>query len=250
MTTSLGEKERYSFSKLNAFLTCRYGYKYTYLDHIKGEGNCFSSYGVAVHSLLERYEKGEVELSSLPDVYEWEFDASVPEPFPDSKFCPDMRGLYYRQGLEYFQNFKGYGDFKILDVERSFDVEIDDWIFTGIIDLILEDTDGGIIIQDHKSKAAFKTKKEQKEYARQLYLYSLYVKKKYGASPKELRFNMFRKQKMIVIPYSEKDQEEAVKWARGVVKEIRECWDYYPTCDVFYGNNLCNHRSHCDKKDG
>ena len=249
--TSLGdrpiEKERYSFSKLKSFLTCRYGYKFTYIDHIKGESNCFSSYGTEVHSILERYAKGELTLEALPGVYEWEFDSAVSEKFPPSKFCPDMRQLYYEQGLEFLKGFTGYPEYKILDVEKSFEIDIDDWVFNGVIDLILEDSDGNLIIQDYKSKASFKNKGEQHEYARQLYLYSLFVKEHYGRPPTDLRFYMFRKGKIINIPYKEEDLIESVNWAKDVVKEIRECWDYYPSCESFYGNQLCNHRSHCDK---
>lgn len=241
------EKERYSFSKLKSFLTCRYGYKFTYIDHIKGQTNCFSSYGSEVHSIMERYAKGGLDLQDLPRVYEWEFDSAVPEAFPISKFCPDMRQLYYDQGLEFLKKFKGFRDYKILDVEKSFEVDIDDWIFNGVIDLVLEDKDGNLIIQDYKSKASFKNKNEQHEYARQLYLYSLFTKEYYGRAPTVLKFCMFRKGKNIEIPYEEANLIEAVDWARNVVKEIRECWDYYPTCELFYGTQLCNHRLHCDK---
>ena len=128
---------------------------------------------------MERYANGEIELWDLADVYEWEFDAAVPEEFPPSDFCKDkngkkitMRELYYQQGLDFLKNFPGYDELKILEVESNFDIEIDDWIFTGVIDLVLEDKDGNLIIQDYKSKSSFKSKKEQAEYARQLYLYS------------------------------------------------------------------------------
>ena len=242
-------KERFSFSKLNAFLTCKYGYKLTYIDHERGIGNCFSSYGLEVHSIMERYAKGELGLWDLVSTYEWEFDGAVQEPFPSTKYCPDMRKLYYEQGLEFLKNFPGYSDKNILDVEASFDYEIDDWIFTGVIDLVYEDKETGkLVIQDYKSKSSFKNKREQAEYARQLYLYSLYVKQKYGRYPDVLRFLMFRKNTLIDIPFNEKDLESAVTWARDTVKEIRECWDFSPSCDEFFSQNLCNHRHNCKQK--
>ncbi len=241
------KKERYSFSKLSSFHTCKYMYKLTYIDHKKGVGNCFSSYGSEVHSLMERYAKGEIELWDLADVYEWEFDSAVPEPFPDSTFCKDMRGLYYEQGLNFLKNFAGYSDRKILEVESNFECEIDDWAFNGIIDLVYE-KDGKLVIQDYKSKSSFKNKKEQAEYARQLYLYSLHIKEKYGKYPDTLKFMLFRKDKPIEIPFKIEDLEEAVNWAKQTVKEIRECWDFSPSCDEFFGSYLCNHREHCDVK--
>ena len=241
-------KERFSFSKLSAFHTCKYGYKQTYIDHKKGAGNCFSYYGLEMHSLLERYARGEIDLWDLVDVYQWEFDAAVPEKFPSTKFCKDMRKLYYEQGLEYLKNFPGYGDRKILEVESQFDHDIDDWVFNGVIDLVFEDKDGKLVIQDYKSKSSFKNKHEQAEYARQLYLYSLYVKDKYGKYPDLLRFMMFRKNVAVDIPFNEDDFNEALNWAKDTVKEIRECWDFTPSCDEFFAQNLCNHREYCDCK--
>ena len=52
--------------------------------------------------------------------------------------------------------------------------------FNGIIDLVYEDEQGRLIVHDYKSKSSFKNKAEQKKYARQLYLYSLHIKEKYG----------------------------------------------------------------------
>ena len=98
------------------------------------------------------------------------------------------------------------------------------------------------------SKSSFKSKKEQAEYARQLYLYALHVKKKYGKYPELLQFSMFRKNVVIEIPFDEKSLNEAVRWAKETVKEIRECWDFAPNCDEFFSENLCNHREYCDCK--
>lgn len=220
----------------------------TYVEHKKGIGNCFSSYGCEVHSLMERYAKGEIALWDLPSLYEWEFDSAVPEPFPSSSFCKNMRELYYLQGLEYLKNFAGYDDRKILGVEEKFDLDIDDWVFNGVIDLVYEDKDGRLVIQDYKSKSSFKNKREQAEYARQLYLYSLHVKEKYGRYPELLQFSMFRKNTVIEIPFNVDDLNEAVNWAKETVKEIRECWDFAPNCDLFFSENLCNHREYCDCK--
>lgn len=248
MVSEENKKERYSFSKLNAFLACKYMYKLTYIDHIKGVGNCFSSFGTEIHSIMERLAKGKLNLWDIADTYEWEFDNAVPEKFPDSKFCPNMRELYYKQGLEFLTNFPGFAGKKILDVEAQFDLPIDDWIFNGIIDLVFEDQDGRLIIQDYKSKSSFKSKKEQAEYARQLYLYALHVKEKYGRYPDVLRFLMFRKNKTVDIPFNETSLNEAVEWAKNTVKSIRECWDFPPSCEEFFGNYLCNHREHCECK--
>ena len=239
--------ERYSFSKLNSWWTCPYGFKLRYIDHLAGIGNAFASYGTFVHSLMERYAKGELEIWDMPNVYEWEFDSAVPEKFPYNKYVV-LRDSYYKQGLEYLKSFQGYDDYKILGVEENFEIKIDDWVFVGIIDLVFEDKDGKLIIRDYKSKASFKDAKEQRDYARQLYLYSLYIKDKFGKYADELQFSMFRKQKIVPIQFDKNDLNEAKEWAKKTVRIIREAFDYPPTCDDFYADNLCNHRKYCKLK--
>ncbi len=118
----------------------------------------------------------------------------------------------------------------------------------GYIDLIFED-DGEIVIRDYKSKAEFKNDKELKEYARQMYLYSTYVKKEYGKFPKELQFLNFRKtMEPKIIAFDEDDYNEAIEWANDTVREIRNAFAYPPVslrCGDFYANELCNHRKYC-----
>ena len=241
-------KERYSFSKLSSFNTCKYGYWLTYIEHQKGVGNCFSSYGTEVHSLMERYAKNELSLWDLASTYEWEFESAVPEEFPSLPFCANLKELYYEQGLNYLRNFGGYTKYKILEVEKQFDIDIDDWTFNGVIDLVYEDEQGRLIVHDYKSKSSFKSKAEQKEYARQLYLYSLHIKEKYGRYPDILRFMMFRKETAVDIPFKMDGLTEAVHWAKNTVQSIRNCWDFSPSCEEFFGNNLCNHRESCEHK--
>lgn len=193
---------------------------------------------------MERYAKGELDVWDLPSVYEWEFDEAVKEKFPWNKYT-DLRKSYYKQGIEFLKNFKGYNDCKILGVEEEFEIKIDDWLFIGIIDLLVE-KDGKLIVRDYKSKASFKDAEEQRKYARQLYLYSMYVKEKYGRFPDELQFLMFRKQNEVKIPFDENACDEALQWAKNTVRIIREAFDFPPTCEAFYGNNLCNHREYCE----
>lgn len=240
--------ERYSFSKLSAWWTCPYGYYQRYIEHKAGIGNAFASFGTFVHELMEKYAKGEAELWDLPQIYEWQFETAVPEKFPYNKYV-DLRDSYYAQGLNFLKNFEGYEDVNILGAEEDFVIPIDDWQFNGVIDLIFQDRDGRLIIRDYKSKASFKNEDEKYKYARQLYLYSLYVKEKYGRYPDELQFLMFRKQKEPVrIPFSIVDLNEAVQWAKDTVHIIRNAFDYPAQCDDFYAENLCNHREYCALK--
>lgn len=240
--------ERYSFSKLSSWWVCPYGYFLRYIEHKAGIGNAFASYGTLVHEIMEKYAKGEAELWDLPQMFEWLFDSAVQEKFPPNKYV-DLRESYYKQGLSFLKTFAGYDKYKILGVEEEFELSIDDWNFVGVIDLVFEDENGRLIIRDYKSKASFKNEEEQHKYARQLYLYALYVKEKYGRYPDELQFLMFRKKKdPVKIPFNEADAQEALEWAKDTVRIIRNAFDYPPQCEDFYGQNLCNHREYCPYK--
>ena len=67
--------------------------------------------------------------------------------------------------------------------EEKVETQIEVYNFVGYIDLILRDSDGYHIV-DHKSKSGFKSISERNAYLRQLYLYSIYVKEKYGEFPR------------------------------------------------------------------
>lgn len=247
MVENTPKKERFSFSKLSSFHTCKYGYQQTYIEHQERADNAFAQYGSLVHSIMERYAKKELELWELTDVYKREYKSAITEKFPYSPYC-NLADLYYKQGVQFLNNFSGYGKYKILGVEEDFELEIDDWIFIGIMDLVYEDDKGRLILLDYKSKSSFKNKEEKRKYARQLYLYCLYIKQKYGKFPDELQFFMFRKDHHESFSFSLEDFEEAQKWAKDTVKEIRECKWFYPTCEEFFGENLCNNRKNCPYK--
>ena len=214
----------------------------------RGEGNAFSSFGTLVHSILERYENGELKLNELADTFESEFVESVPYKFPYNRYC-NLRNKYYKQGLEFLKTFRGFEGYKILGVEEKFESIIDDFVFTGIIDLIYEDNDGNLVVHDWKSKSDFKNNAEMHQYARQLYSYCIYVKEKFGRFPDICRFYMFRTQKPVDIKFSEYDFDEAIDWIKNTVKTIRECWDFQPKHDDWFCNQLCNHRKNCEAKE-
>lgn len=238
--------ETYSFSKLSRFQTCPYSYKLRYVDDNQGIDNVFSAYGTLVHSILERYSKGELEIWELANVFDWEFDCNIIDNFPYDKEGK-IRDNYKKQGLNFFSNFEGYDDVEILGVEQEFFQVIEDWQLHGFIDLLYRNQDGKIIIRDYKSKSSL-TKKEQEEYSIQLYLYSLWVKEQYGEYP-DLELCLFRTNKVIKIQYDEQALLKAKDWAINLVNAIRETFNYPPVCNQYYCNNICNYREICDLKD-
>lgn len=209
--------------------------------------NCFSEYGTMCHSILQKYSEGKLEVYELLDEFKKRFPEEVIEPFPNMKYC-NLKERYYDDGVSFFANFDGLGNYKVLSVEERFKENIQDkFYFTGFIDLVLMDENGDIIIVDWKSKSGFKDDAEEKKYRRQLYLYCYYIKQKYGKFPTKLKFNLFRKQDEKIYDFNIDDYNESIKWMFDTVSEIERL--IYCKYDTFYCSNLCGFRYICALKE-
>ena len=237
----------WSYSSVNCYKTCPRCFKLSYIDCLTKVNNAFASWGSFMHSLLERYFKGECEFFELSEAYKAKYKENVTEKFPYNAFV-DLSSSYYDAGVRYLNNFDGLPDnYDVLGVEQKVELIIEKYKFIGYIDLIIKDkNDNKIIIVDHKSKNKFKSKKEKAEYLRQLYLYSLYIKQKYGEYPKELKFNMIRGE-MITETFKESECKKAVEWFTETIKMIYQDNTYDENPDDFFCDNLCGVREHCPK---
>ena len=233
----------------------REGYTFTgwspaVFAHEQGENNAFAQYGSFVHSLLERWGKDELAEYELLGEYEDKFFDRVTQEFPPNKYT-DLSKKYYDDGVQFLSNFEGVDAKEILGVEEHFEEPIaaadgrDSFIIQGFIDLIYIDSAGRLVVHDWKSKAKFKNPAEQKKYARQLYIYSIYVKLRYGKFPDLLRFHMFRNSKDVDIKFNIDDYYEAINWMQETVKEIRDCGEFESRPDDFYCQYLCDMRLKC-----
>lgn len=243
----------YSFSKIKTFYTCKYQYYLNYVlpynQRPPKHENAFSQYGSFIHEILEKFFAGELAEFELTDYYRENFDIAIREEFPPNAFV-DLYESYYNDGYAFLESLEEFTGYRIIGTEKTFITNFDNPVrsfkFKGVIDLILEDKyDGSIIIQDWKSKSRFKNKEEQKEYARQLYLYAKHIKDVMGVWPSHLRFGMFRKGKTVEIPFRTTDYEEAVTWAAKGVEQIEACEQWTPTMDDWYCSHLCDFRDDC-----
>ena len=213
---------RWSFSSVNTYNQCTQAFKYGYLDALPRIDNAFSDWGTFMHSIMERYFKGELEFFELSQVYEAGYADNIKCNFPPNKFC-DLGERYYAAGRDYLDQFDGlFEDYNIIGVEQKVRLLIRGRPFIGVIDLLLE-KDGEYIILDHKSKSTFKSKRELAEYARQLYLYAYYVQKHFGKWPEKLIFHMIRNHgELIEIKFSIEACEEAADWFETTINKIYE----------------------------
>ena len=243
---TMTEPERYSFSRLTSFETCPYGWYQTYVEGKEGEGNAFSDYGTLLHSILERYATGLLRLDELYPTYANEF-SSVGE-FPSLKYAPNMRQSYFDAGAEYLKNFAGYDDYEVLACEETFELPIDDFIYNGIVDLLLKDAYGNLILIDYKSKSGFASVRERESYLRQPYSYSAWVEQRFGKKPDIIKFVMIRGTDFITT-FDEKKYQATLQWIRDTVKQIRAAWSFPAKPNQWFCSALCDHRGYCEQKD-
>ena len=260
------DDKTWSFSSVNSYENCPKCFYLSYLQDppLEKDQNAFAQWGSHGHSLFERYVDGELELYEMGETYEKEYDEKVTLRFPPNKYV-DLNESYHDKGKEYFETWEGFPDsWELVGSEREVHLDIGGNTFIGFIDLIVKDKNTGrYIVVDHKSKSKFKNEEERDEYARQLYLYALYIKAEYGEFPSHLIFNMFRANDVVTIDFDEKNLEKAVFWFKNTIENIKKDnkFDDKITIlfrqkkkplkefkkDDFFCNELCSVRSYCNR---
>jgi len=257
--------DTYSYSKLN--FDCMYCY---YLDYIaRGKeklhkvNNGFAQTGSTVHSLLEDFSNGELVQFELKQKFLDEFDEKVPygvELVFENGHKKDLTEKYKTDCANFLETYHGLDNQIASEESFRFLMKIKDktLILRGIIDAITKDENGEIHLVDFKSKSKFASEEEADKYFRQLYLYSLYIKFKYGKFPKTLSFLQFRINHTEVREFSKEALEEALEWAYNQIQIIENTEFWSPKCleekekekqglkaDFFLPNNLCSYRFSC-----
>ena len=89
---------------------------------------------------------------------------------------------------------------------------------------------------------------ELDDYLRQLYVYSVAVKDKYGRFPDILEFNCFRSQTMIREPFKADRLNEIESWTKKEIDQIilNDRWEPQP--DYWKCNYLCDVCDDCEFK--
>ena len=230
----MSEKTTYSFSRVNTFLTCPHSFYAAYVEKEEQWQNGWGEGGGWSHEVIEKVLKGEIAAEDALSTW----DKGV----PDLKF-PYMRASYISKYIEgtrkFFEDFRGVND-EILAVERHFVIDIDGISFQGYSDLETRCNEGKLKIVDWKfaSESSFRGAK-LKEKQRQLYLYSISFKEKFGEYPDELYFYLCLHKKPIRIKFKEADLQEAIDWLKAGVAQIESAMEYPKQPQSFYCRNLC-----------
>ena len=248
----------WSYSRLNSYHTCPHMFYLTYLEEQESKSNIYSEFGSLGHELLEEYANGELSEFDLAIEFEKRFPKQVTSPPPPNKYV-DLGEQLYNKGLEYFSNFNGdlFDGYTIVGVEERFDFEIDGLRFVAYVDLILRDNSNqSIKIVDHKSQTIkflkngnpSKTNEDDvRNLKRQMYLYSIPVKAKYG-SVDELSWNLFKDGNMFTIDWDEREYADTIIWALDTIKLIKQerLWLPMKDCGGYFCQHICGVSGHCE----
>lgn len=260
---------KWSYSSLSMFDQCPKLFKLCYIDKFEREDSAFTQFGKLIHSILERYYKKELEIFELFDVFESEYLEKVTKSFP-ILFSRDLEMIYYNAAKKYFKSFDDpFFDYEIVSIEKEFETEIYDISIKGFIDLILKDDKENYIIVDHKSKSHFKSKKEAKEYFKQLYIYSKHIIDEYERIPKTLYFNLIRNtnnENLVSAEFDKTEYNNTLIWVKDIAQQAKntkvfedkiklnyeklgkEISEYTAGSD-FFCSQLCSLRKICERSD-
>ncbi len=270
----------YSYSKLSSFQNCTYGYYLTYIQHIKGEDNVYGILGNVVHDMYELLTKDEITIEEAKEKFKQEYELckflglTFPTKMSEEKYVYDVE-----HSFDYFIKPTGR-----LEQERYFQIEIENKIFRGYIDLIIFDDEKKTIrVIDYKTSSRFSKKDLESHKVFQLILYSMYLEKEYPdykilnpafymlkyvnvinekgrMSVKEiydvdeLRYEVTSPY-IVEVQYNDNMKDKLKQYINEVTLDIafndeEEESDWYPTVEelrnnTFYCKNLCSHKKKC-----
>lgn len=240
---------KFSYSRINSYNTCPYGWRLNYIDQYSKEDKFYASYGSLMHSILEQYYNGKLDKPQLTVEFLTRFSTDVKGTRPSGKIV----NSYISKGLDYLRGIKDF-DLKTLAVEKEVTFNMEGIPMRGFIDYLGE-KDGDIYLIDHKShdlkprsgKLTPTAKdKELDSYLRQLYLYSVAVKEEFGKFPTYLCFNCFKNGCLIKEQFQQQKYEEAVQWAIETVEKIKDDTDFEANYDYFYCKWICDQSKNCE----
>ena len=192
------KKEKFSYSKLDCYESCGWKYKLTYIDkHQIYQKAIATDFGTLVHSTEEQIAKDIIANDNEP-VFLMNYNKyidmfaegvyKIKERYPNHFYEKDKNNLnyadkanaYIEKGVyrlrDYLSNNR---NLRIKGIEQHFNLEYNNYIFTGFIDRVFEDINTGeILIEDIKTYSAPLTEDKLKTPL-QFVIYTLAAKELY-----------------------------------------------------------------------
>ncbi len=257
------EDYKWSYSRISKYDDCKYAWYLKYIEEIKTEELFFSQFVKFVHEIYASILLGNLSSENAVDYFLTNFRKEVTAKAPSDK----VFSSYFASGLNAMKEVNGFleevKDYEILGVETPVKFKLGCNNFVGIIDLLLKDQSGNLIVVDHKSrtlkprskKRNLKSDAELDKYFKQLYLYSIAVKEMYGEFPTELWLHCYRNTDNKIIKedfYRLKEKSDPFYWMffeqefSDKIKQIKATEEWTPNYDWFSCTNLCECHNECE----
>ena len=236
-----------SFSAIGTYRECPRRYWYRYLHRVPARETDEARYGTLVHDCLRllgeaRAAGGEVTAEAVTSAHRevWS-KASLADP----RRVPALSRLALTQ-LQRFREAGGFAGIPAL-VEHRFEVPMEGWILTGVIDRAdrLPDPSGGWLLVDYKTGSPLPASKLRRDL--QLALYALAARSGLAgpAEPIELEIAYLKTGRSVRIPAGHGLLEEAAEAGAGVAKGVT-AGRYEPRPER-RRCRLCAYRSACEE---
>lgn len=210
---------RWSFSKLEVAASCPFAFKKMYLDGAKPAANPFAQLGSLCHDLLARFEQGELAVYDLLPAFAKRYHKEVIAEWP--AFPLNLEERTRLRIADYFRTFSGFPFRRILMVEEKLIGTLCGRPFSGIIDLLVEDQAGKIVIIDHKTSSISEYRgRKLQHHKRQLFLYAHLLRQCCHIQVDAIAFNLIKEGQWLEFPWSELEESCAVSWALGIMGAV------------------------------
>lgn len=252
----------WSFSTLHMYEDCPYSFYCKKFDESKiGTQNFYAECGGICHEYLADIFSNKRTLDDV--LAEW-IDTYY------DQICCDAREKTKEEKYNSFIDYLSALDlvtmkeYNVLEIEIESTWKLGKYNMIGFIDMLLQHKETGeIILVDHKSAGKFLKKdgtplknmlNSFNAYKKQMYLYCIPIKEKYGKYPSKIVWNHFFDQEVTVIPFIEEEFKETQKWAKKIIGKIYkdEEFEAHNYNEEKYKHNfvkcrsLCNYREECE----
>lgn len=178
---------RLSYSAVSAYEKCPLSYRFQYIEKIEVKPTPYLSFGRSIHSALEwLYDRQTPQPPALEELLSFLESCWASEGFSDReeedsylKQARDVLTAFYHANTE---------DFRLpLAVEHRFELKMEDYILSGVIDRVDRHPNGAYELIDYKTSRRLPQLRQLREDL-QLPIYQLACREVWGISPAKLTY--------------------------------------------------------------
>ncbi len=241
------EKLKLSYTDIETYNSCPLKYKFKYILKIPEEVGPHVYLGSAIHRTL--YEvMSTVSKGKKFSVYELKktfLEKWGGYRIGDKAWAESLKNAGLRM-LENFAKREMKNRLRIVDLEKKFNLEYDNFILTGKIDRIDKDENGEIYIVDYKTGRIGTSEKANTKADDQLFIYALASPNLYDKIPAEVAYYYLSDDRLVSFIVSEKDLQRVLEKISGVVDKIAK--ENFTSTPSSFECGRCSYKNICPDK--